>query len=116
MIQITPQMHILLAVKPVDFRKGIDSLVNICRTHLESDPFTGTLFIFRNKRQTSIKIIVYDGQGFWLCQKRFSKGKIKSWPTSNIQNKLRLKAHELQLLLWNGDIEKLNSISLWKPL
>ncbi|MCP3924172.1 MAG: transposase, partial [Desulfobacterales bacterium] len=53
MIQITPQMRILVAVEPVDFRCGIDGLSKICRTVLKSDPFSGYVFVFRNKRKTS---------------------------------------------------------------
>jgi hypothetical protein len=70
MIQITPHMRLLVAVEPIDFRAGIDGLAGICRQRLAADPFSGGLFIFRNRARTAIKILVYDGQGFWLCQKR----------------------------------------------
>jgi len=60
MIQITPQMRILLAVQPVDFRKGIDGLAGECRRALASDPFSGSVFVFRNRRATAIKILIYD--------------------------------------------------------
>ena len=69
MIQITPQMRILVAVEPVDFRKGIDGLAAPCREALGSDPLGGALFIFCSRRRHAIKIVTYDGQGFWLCQK-----------------------------------------------
>ena len=75
MIQVTPQMRIRVAVEPADFRKGIDGLARVCREALDSDPFSGCVFVFCNKRRKAIKILVYDGQGFWLCQKRLSKGK-----------------------------------------
>jgi len=65
MIQLTQHMRILVAIEPADFRKGIDGLAAVCRNHLQQDPFTGTVFVFRNRRATAIKIIVYDGQGFW---------------------------------------------------
>ena len=68
MIQVTPQMRILVAVDAQDFRKGIDGLARICRDVLETDPFGGALFVFRNRRGTAIKILVYDSQGFWLAQ------------------------------------------------
>jgi transposase len=68
MIQVTPQMRILVAMETADFRRGIDGLAALCRRALEADPFTGTLFVFRNRRHTSIKLLVYDGQWFWLCQ------------------------------------------------
>ena len=60
MIQVTPQMRILVAVEPVDFRFGIDRLARVCREVLESDPFAGIVFIFRNRRASSIKAICYD--------------------------------------------------------
>lgn len=74
MIQITPQMKILVAIEAVDGRKGIDSLARLCEEKLQADPFSGCLFLFRSRRSTSIRILVYDGQGFWLAQKRLSKG------------------------------------------
>ena len=67
MLQITPQMKILVAVEPADFRKGIDGLAALCKSSLLQDPFAGTVFVFRNRRATAIKVLVYDGQGFWLC-------------------------------------------------
>jgi transposase len=101
MIQITPHMRILLAVEPVDFRKGIDGLAGVCRNILKEDPFSGYLFVFRNKGGTSLKILLYDGQGFWLCQKRLSKGRIRFWPDNAEKTLCSLKAHELQMLLWD---------------
>ena len=64
MIQITPQMRILVAVDAQDFRKGIDGLSRVCREALGADPFSGWLFVFRNRRQTALRILCYDGQGF----------------------------------------------------
>src|SRR5580700_55672 len=67
LIQITPQIRILVAVEPIDARKGIDSLAQLCREKLAADPFSGCLFIFRSRRGTAIKLLAYDGQGFWLA-------------------------------------------------
>ena len=80
MLQITPQMRILAAIEPVDFRKGIDALAQLCKQKLETDPFSGCLFLFRSRSATAIKILVYDSQGFWIAQKRLSKGRFKWWP------------------------------------
>src|SRR5260221_232962 len=77
MIQITPQMRVLVAIELVDFRRGIDGLAQLCRSILTSDPMDGTLFVFRSRAGKSIKLLVYDGQGFWLCQKRLSAGKFR---------------------------------------
>ena len=70
MLQITPQMRILVAVEAVDFRNGIDGLVRLCKEVLRQDPFQGGVFVFRNRRATALKALVYDGQGFWLCHKK----------------------------------------------
>jgi len=82
-IQITPQMRILVAIEAVDGKKGIDSLARLCQEKLQADPFSGCLFVFRSRRGTSIRILVYDGQGFWLAQKRLSKGRFVWWPSGN---------------------------------
>ena len=114
MIQITPHMKIMLAVEPVDFRKGIDGLSRLCRTIFKSDPFSGYLFVFLNRGRTSIRTLCYDGQGFWVCQKRLSQGKFKWWP-----KKGELKAldvHELQLLIWNGDPSQTSVSPKWRAL
>ena len=61
MIQISPTMRILVAIEPVDLRKGIDGLAQFCREKLTADPFSGCLFIFRSRRGTAIKVLGYDG-------------------------------------------------------
>jgi transposase len=116
MISITPQMHILVAVEPVDFRKGIDGLGGVCRQHLKQDPLSGGVFVFRNRRGTAIKILVYDGQGFWLCQKRLSAGKFRWWPESAGEAVRELEARELQLVLWNGNPKSAAMEPLWRGL
>jgi hypothetical protein len=67
LIQITPQLRILVAIEAIDGRKGIDSLAQLCREKLNADPFSGCLFIFRSRSAKSIRILAYDGQGFWLA-------------------------------------------------
>src|SRR6266581_2239033 len=80
MIAVTAQTRIWVATEPADFRCGIDGLARVCRQVLKTDPFGGALFVFRNRRSTSVKILAYDGRGFWLCQKRLSKGRFRWWP------------------------------------
>ncbi len=76
-IQLTAQMRILVA--GVDFRAVIDRLAQICQAQLAVDPFCGWLFVFCNRRRTAVKILTYDGQGFWLATKRLSQGKFPYW-------------------------------------
>ena len=102
MLQVAAQTRIFLAVKPVDFRKGIDGLASVCRQRLQSDPFSGALFVFRNRRGTALKILVFDGQGFWMCLKRFSQGKLQ-WRPKSEHDSVMLVASQLQILLWNGN-------------
>ena len=104
MIQVAPQMRILVAIEAVDLRKGIDGLAQLCREKLDADPFSGHLFIFRSRRATAIKILAYDGQGFWLAQKRLSKGRFLWWPTGKEPARV-LQAHQAQLLLAAGNPE-----------
>jgi transposase len=111
MIQITPQMRVLVAVDAVDGRKGIDSLAALCRERLQADPFSGWMFIFRTRSAQAIKILCYDGQGFWLAQKRLSKGRFRWWPTEDALSTLApgasrtLEAYQAQLLLAAGNPE-----------
>jgi transposase len=81
MIQIAPQVRILVAVDAIDGRKGIGAIAQLCREKLETDPFSGYLFIFRSRRGTSIRVLQFDGQGFWLATKRLSKGRFRWWPS-----------------------------------
>lgn len=114
MIQITPQMRILVAIDPVDFRCGIDGLAQLCRSTLTSDPMDGTLFIFRSRAAKSIKLLCYDGQGFWLLQKRLSSGRFRHWPTSADSPVSSLLAHEFQTLIWGGDPSVAQAAPMWR--
>ena len=116
MIQITPQMRILLALEPVDFRKGIDGLAACCRQALSTDPFTGALVVFRSRSRRALKLLVYDGQGFWLCQKRLSAGRFAWWPAVGAAPTLQVAPHQLQLLLWNGDPSQAAAAPLWRAV
>lgn len=115
MLQITPQNTIYLAIKPVDFRKGIDSLVSLCRLKLSEDPFSGAIFVFTNRRRTALKLLIYDGQGFWLCMKRLSKGQFRWWK-DGFKPLCSLTARQLTVLLWNGDPSLAEFGSDWRPV
>jgi transposase len=82
MIRVTPSTPVLVAIEPVDFRRQIDGLVAHCRQALSGNPMSGTLFVFINRARTMIRVLVYDGSGFWLMTKRLSKGRFTDWPTS----------------------------------
>src|SRR5882724_9270858 len=94
MLQITPQMRILAAIEPVDFRKGIDALAQLCKQKLETDPFSGCLFLFRSRSATAIKILVYDSQRFLdraetFCRKAASSGGRKAMKRRSRSKRIR---------------------------
>ena len=138
MLQVTPQMKILVAVEPADFRKGIDGLVRLCKDSLQQDPFAGTVFVFRNRRGTAIKVLPGcerrgDGQGFWLCHKRLSEGRFRWWPSASGQDvpgqdvpgqdvpgqDARAKvvaAHQLSVLFSAGDPDRTSAAPDWRSV
>lgn len=116
MLAITPQMKILVAVEPADFRKGIDGLVRLCQDALGEDPFAGAVFCFRNRRKTAIKVLVYDGQGFWLCHKRLSEGRFEWWPSAVDAAAKRLAPHQLSVLFSAGNPERTGAAPDWRPV
>jgi transposase len=110
-IQVAPQMRVLVAI---DLRKGIDGLAQLCREKLGADPFSGYLFIFRGRRATAIKLLAFDGQGFWVAQKRLSKGRFHWWPTGQEATRT-LQAHQAQLLLAAGNPET-KAAPVWRAV
>ena len=118
MLQITPHMKILVAVEPADFRRGIEGLARLCRDRLQHDPFGGAVFVFRNRKGTSLKVLLYDGQGFWLCHKRLSQGRFPWWPSvadADVAAQ-RLAAHQLAVLLSAGDPTRTGAAADWRPV
>lgn len=98
MIALNADSKVYVAIEAVDFRNGILGLKSKCREFLKQKPDSGVLFLFRNKKMNAIKILVYDGQGFWLMMKRLSKGRFPWWP-EGIGRGLELDYRKLQLII-----------------
>jgi transposase len=102
-IAVPPGVRILLATRPVDFRKGMDGLAALVQQALRADPFQGDVFIFRPRRADRVKLLVYDGTGVVLYSKRLEAGRF-CWP-SPAEGVVRLSAAQLSTLLeglaWN---------------
>lgn len=112
MLQISPSTRIFVCNQFVDFRKGIDGLAALCRNKLNQDPLQGALFVFRSRTRSAIRFLIYDGQGFWLCTKRLSKGKFQWWPDD--QN--LVDPRQIQTLLWNGNPELARFSEDWRKI
>lgn len=113
MIQLTPQSRIFVATEPVDFRKGIDGLGAVCRQVLGDNPLEGAVYVFRNRSATALKLLLYDGQGYWMMMKRLSTGRFAWWPTST-DARVPLSARELIILTWNGNPERAQMAQDWR--
>ncbi len=73
------KVRILVATRPVDFRKGHDGLAALVQSALKEDPFTGTVFVFRAKRADRLKILFWDGTGLVMAYKRLEETTF-TWP------------------------------------
>ncbi|MGH8291597.1 MAG: IS66 family insertion sequence element accessory protein TnpB [Steroidobacteraceae bacterium] len=116
MIQITPQMRVLVAIEAVDGRRGIDGLGQVCRSVLLANPGDGTMFVFRTRSCKAIRLLVYDGQGFWLASKRLSSGRFRYWPTAAGAISRELLAHEFSALIWGGDPQRAHAAPMWRRI
>ena len=100
MSHLTENTQILLATQPADFRKGIDGFVAVCSLCLQVDPRRGTLFVFINRPATMIRILAYQGHGYYLITKRLSRGRFAHLPRAD-QSLQPLQAYKLRQLLDN---------------
>lgn len=97
MIGPTGAVRVMVATKPVDFRKGAEGLATLVREAMMADPFSGTVYVFRAKRADRIKLIFWDGTGLCLFAKRLEDG-IFRWPRIE-DGVMRLSAAQLSALL-----------------
>jgi transposase len=75
----TGAVRVLVATKPVDFRKGAEGLAALVKDQMRSDPFSGTVYVFRAKRADRVKLVFWDGTGLCLYAKRLEDGDFR-WP------------------------------------
>ena len=85
-------------------RKSINGLTAIVQSNFELDPFDGTLFVFCNRSRDRIKIIEWDGDGFWLYFKRLERGRFR-WPEPGDEATMTLSGEELNILLGGARVE-----------
>jgi transposase len=90
----TGAVRVMVATKPVDFRKGAEGLAALVRETMGADPFSGAVYVFRAKRADRIKLVYFDGTGVCLLAKRLEDGKF-CWPAIT-DGVVRLTAAQLQ--------------------
>jgi transposase len=113
MITVPAGMRVLVATKPIDFRKGADGLVALVSETLGDDPFSGTVFVFRSKRTDRVKILVWDGSGPVLFWKRLEQGAFR-WPPVT-DGVMRLTSAQLAALVDGMDWSRLHARDVVRP-
>jgi transposase len=113
MIAVPAGIRVLVATKPVDFRRGADGLVALVREQLGHDPFSGAIFVFRSKRADRLKIVAWDGSGLVLFWKRLEQGAFQ-WPPIS-DGVVRLTASQLAALLDGMDWSRLHARDVTRP-
>src|SRR5580693_1211705 len=113
MITAPAGVKVLVATKPVEFRKGADGLVALVRGQIQHDPFCGAIFIFRSKRADRLKILAWDGSGLMLLWKRLEQGAFR-WPPIS-DGMMRLSASQLAALIDGLDWSRLYAHDVPRP-
>ena len=113
MIAVPAGMRVLVATKPVDFRRGADGLVALVRETLGHDQFSGTVFVFRSKRADRVKIVAWDGYGLVLFWKRLEQGTFR-WPPIT-DGVMRLTSAQLAALVDGMDWSRLHARDVTRP-
>jgi transposase len=93
----TGTVRVMVATRPVDFRKGAEGLAALVREAMGADPFSGTVYVFRARRADRVKLIYWDGSGVCLFAKRLEDGKFH-WPSVQ-DGVIRLSAAQLAALV-----------------
>lgn len=107
MIGPTGAVRVMVATKPVDFRKGAEGLAALVREEMQADPFSGVVYVFRAKRADRVKLIFWDGTGVCLFAKRLDDGEFR-WPRVQ-DGVMRLSAAELSALLEGLDWRRVHT-------
>ena len=114
MLTIGPGIKVYLARGATDMRKSFDSLAGAVRELLAEDPLSGHLFAFCNRRRNMVKILYWDGAGFWVLAKRLARGTF-AWPSpTDDRPSLELRPDQLSALLGGIDLERTTCRSWWR--
>lgn len=96
--------QIYLACGHTDMRKSINGLAAIVENGINLDVYSGALFVFCNRQRDRVKILEWDGDGFWLYFKRLEKGHFR-WPKPGEDSTMTLTGEELTILLGGAKVD-----------
>ena len=107
-------VRVLVATKPVDFRKGMDGLAAYVEQQLQADPFSGVVYVFRSKRAEKVKLLFWDQTGLVLVTKRLEDGRFR-WPAIQQDGVIRLSPAQLSALLEGLDWSRMHMCRVRSP-
>ena len=96
--------RVYLACGKTDMRKSINGLSAIVEGSFGLDPFGNAIFVFCNRNRDRLKILEWDGDGFWIYFKRLEKGHFR-WPAAGEEATMTLTGEELAILLGGARVE-----------
>jgi transposase len=102
--------RILLYLKPADMRQGFDRLAELVRSHLQEDPLSGSLYLFRSRCGGKLKILYWDRDGYALWYKRLEQGVFR-FPKEGAAAKIQIRPSELAMLLEGIDLRSVKRLS-----
>ncbi|NKN39770.1 IS66 family insertion sequence element accessory protein TnpB [Agrobacterium sp. a22-2] len=108
MIGPSGAVKVMIATKPVDFRKGAEGLAALVKAEMGADPFSGTIYVFRAKRTDRIKLIFWDGSGVCLVAKRLEDGEFH-WPRMQ-DGAMHLTAAQFSALFEGLDWKRVHAV------
>lgn len=116
MLTLPPAVRIHLAVQPIDIRKSFDGLSGAVREVLAEDPFSGHLFVFRNRRSDMLKILWWSRGGFTILYKRLERGTFRfAKRIDGSSSVVAMDSAELALLLEGIDLGRVRHRRRWNP-
>lgn len=113
MITAGTEVQVLVATRPVDFRKQADGLAAIVQAALGADPFCGAVYVFRSKRMDRVKLLWWDGTGICLMTKRLESRQFR-WPPIE-DGMMKLSATQLSALLEGGEWARVERRNVVRP-
>ncbi len=107
LLSVPAQVRVYLSCEPTDMRKQVDGLCAIVQHGFHRDPFNGDVFAFFNKRRTHARLLVWDGNGFWMASKRLEGGRFDNWrPATDGSKHATIDRSQLMMLLEGIELRK----------